>query len=228
MSLGLRAFHARSTVAACLVATVAIAPYSGLHTGVRAASGPPGPWSPSPDLVVSEVVTGGSSASDEWVEVHDHSSLPVDLGGLELVYVTATGGTVTRKASWDQKVLKPGASLLLANEAGAFAGLADGTWSGGLAAAGGTIVLRVIGGDVVDSLSWGTAASAWVEGRPGLAPPAGSSLERLPDHGDRNGRDTNDNRDDTWVQPQPIPDARSVDPTPEPTRAPTPDPTAEP
>jgi len=215
-------------VAACLVATVAIAPYSGLHTGVRAASGPPGPWSPSPDLVVSEVVTGGSSASDEWVEVHDHGSLAVDLGGLELVYVTAAGGTVTRKANWEQKILKPGASLLLANEAGAFAGLADGTWSGGLAAAGGTIVLRVIGGEVVDSLSWGTAASAWVEGRPGLAPPAGSSLERLPDHGDRNGRDTNDNRDDTWVQPQPIPDARSVDPTPGPTPRPTAEPTPEP
>ena len=158
--------------------------------------------------------------------------LAADLGGLELVYVTASGGTVTRKASWQQRVLKPGASLLLANASGAFASLADDTWSGGLASAGGTLVLRVTGGEVVDSMSWGSASSPWVEGSPGLAPPAGSSLERLPDGDDRNGRDTNDNRDDTWIQAQPVPDARHVDPaptpTPEPTERPTPEPTRRP
>jgi hypothetical protein len=208
----------------CLVAAVAAVP-SALSGGAtaRAADVPPGPWGPSPDLVVGEVVTGGSSASDEWIEIHDRGALAADLGGLELVYVTASGGTVTRKANWQQLVLRPGASLLLANASGAFASFADDTWSGGLASAGGTVVLRVADGEVVDSLSWGTASSAWVEGRPGLAPPAGSSLERLPDDGDRNGRDTNDNRDDTWLQAQPVPDARHVDPTPPP--APTPEPT---
>ena len=197
---------------------------------VDAADGPPGPWPPSPDLVVSEVVTGGACGSDEWIEVHDRGELAADLGGLELMYVTATGGTITRKASWQNKVVKPGASLLLANESGAYASLAEGTWSGGLSASGGTLVLRVTGGDVIDSLSWGTAANAWLEGRPGPAPAAGSSLERLPHGGDLNGRDTNDNRDDTWIQSQPIPDARRADPTPEPTPEPTPrpEPTPEP
>ena len=100
---------------------------------LSAADVPPGPWGPSPDLVVGEVVTGGASASDEWIEIHDRGALAADLGGLELVYVTASGGTVTRKASWQQLVLKPGASLLLANASGTFASLADDTWSGGLA-----------------------------------------------------------------------------------------------
>ncbi len=218
-------------VARCLALALATwIPALAGTTATRAAEGPPGPWSPSPDLVVSEVVTGGAGASDEWVEIHDRGRLAADLGGLELVYASASGGTVTRKASWQQLVLKPGASLLLANEAGVFAGLADVTWSGGLAAAGGTLVLRVTGGEVIDSLSWGTAASAWVEGRPGSAPPAGASLERLPDGDDRNGLDTNDNRADTWVQSQPVPDARHVDqpPAPEPTERPTPAPTERP
>ena len=48
-------------------------------------------WPPS-TLVVSDVQTGGTSASDEFVEVANQGVAPVDLGGLELVYVTASGG----------------------------------------------------------------------------------------------------------------------------------------
>ena len=55
-------------------------------------------WPPS-TLVVSEIQTGGASASDEFVEVANQGSTAVDLVGLELVYVTASGTTVTRKAS---------------------------------------------------------------------------------------------------------------------------------
>ena len=52
---------------------------------------------PTSTLVVSEVQTGGTSASDEFVEVANQGSTAVDLGGLELVYVTASGTTVTRR-----------------------------------------------------------------------------------------------------------------------------------
>ncbi len=55
-------------------------------------------WPPS-TLVVSEVQTGGASASDEFVEVANQGGGPVDLAGLEVVYATATGSTVTRKAT---------------------------------------------------------------------------------------------------------------------------------
>ena len=51
-------------------------------------------------LVVSEVVTGGASASDELIELYNPSSAPLPLEGLELVYVTASGATVSRRASW--------------------------------------------------------------------------------------------------------------------------------
>src|SRR5688500_13714116 len=53
-------------------------------------------WPVSAGLLVSEVVTGGASASDEFVEIYNASLDSLDLGGLELVYVTSSGSTVTR------------------------------------------------------------------------------------------------------------------------------------
>ena len=56
-------------------------------------------WPPS-TLVVSELQTGGTSASDEFVEIANQGTGPVDLIGLEVVYATSSGSTVTRKATW--------------------------------------------------------------------------------------------------------------------------------
>ena len=64
-------------------------------------------WPPS-TLVVSEVQTGGTSASDEFVEVANQGAAAVDLGGLELVYVTASGTTITRKATWASPAIRAG------------------------------------------------------------------------------------------------------------------------
>ena len=55
---------------------------------------------PVSSLVVSELQTGGACASDEFVEIANQGAGPVDLVGLELVYATSSGSTVTRKASW--------------------------------------------------------------------------------------------------------------------------------
>ena len=76
-------------------------------------------WSVSTGLLVAEVVTGGSSASDEYVELTNAGSVPADLAGLELVYVTSSGGTVTRKVSWTTSTrIDPGRHLLIANASG--------------------------------------------------------------------------------------------------------------
>src|SRR6478736_2632574 len=96
-------------------------------------------WPPS-TIVVSEVQTGGGSASDEFVELANQGATPVDLQGLEIVYATSTGSTVTRKATWTgPAILDPGRRILIANAAGAFATLADATYSGGFAATGGAV-----------------------------------------------------------------------------------------
>src|SRR6476660_6765197 len=149
-------------------------------------------WPPS-TLVVSEVQTGGASASDEFVEIANQGLAPVDLAGLELVYATSSGSTVTRKATWaTSTVVDPGHRVLIANAAGIHAALADLMYSSGFAATGGAVALRVVGGSVVDSVGWGDAANGFVEGTAAPAPPAGSSLERAPGGTAGNGRDTND------------------------------------
>ena len=51
-------------------------------------------------LVVSELVTGATSASDEFIEIYNPATDALPLEGLELAYVTASGATVTRKAAW--------------------------------------------------------------------------------------------------------------------------------
>ncbi len=194
----------RSSLAVTLAAALALAALPGFASAVE--------WPPSTDIVVGEVVTGGTSGSDEYVELYNAGELSAQLDGLELVYVTATGTTVTSKHRWTDRQLGAGRHLLLANADGLFAGIADHTYSGGLSATGGSIVLRVTGGAVIDSLSWGTAASSFVEGSAGAAPPPGASLERLPGGSGGNARDTNDNAADTVVNQAPIPEGSRHEP----------------
>ncbi|HEY8921169.1 MAG TPA: lamin tail domain-containing protein [Candidatus Limnocylindria bacterium] len=174
-------------------------------------------------LVVSEVMTGGASASDEFVELYNPSSTMLPLEGLELVYVTASGATVTRKASWAAGApgIPRGAHLLLANSAGIFAGLADVAYANGLAATGGSVALRVIGAaTAIDAVGWGSATSTWLETRPAPAPAAGSSLERLPGASLGSGQDTNDNLIDFVIQSAPDPQNSGSPPIPVPSDSP--------
>ncbi len=204
-----------------------------LSSASFAAALPPGlvsaavSWPPSAGFVVAEVVTGGASASDEYVEISNVGSNKADLGGLELVYVSASGATITRKAVFASPLpVVPGGHLLVANSAGIYAPLADATYSGGLAADGGAVALRRADGTVVDTVGWGTAANSYVEGSAALAPPAKSSIERLPGGSAGNTQDTNDNKSDWFVQSSPVPQSLASTPAPMPT--PTPTPTAAP
>lgn len=205
--------------------------------------------SPPGHVVVSEVMTGGASASDEFIELYNPTSATLPLEGLEVVYVTSTGATVTRKAAWAAGAggVPAGAHLLIANSAGIFAGIADVVFANGIAAGGGSVALRTQGaGAAIDSVGWGTAASTWLEARPAPAPAAGSSLERLPGGSSGSSQDSDDNLVDFVMQaipdpqnsasppivlasPAPLP-SESASPTPRPdaSPAPTPEPTIEP
>ncbi len=165
-------------------------------------------------LVISEVLTGAASASDEFVELYNPTPGELALDGTELIYASASGVTVTRKVVWDtgSATIPSGAHLLLANEAGAYAALADATYSGGLAAAGGGVALRTTSdGASVDAVGWGTA-TAWLEGAPAAAAPAGSSIERLPGGAAGSGQDTNDNAADFVVNAAPDPQGSTSTP----------------
>lgn len=184
-------------------------------------------------LVVSEVVTGGASASDELIEIYNPTAASLPLEGLELVYVTASGTTVTRRAAWDVGAppLDPGQHLLVANELGIYATIADATYASGLAASGGSVALRIQGASTaVDAVGWGTATSTWLEGRATPAPSSGSSIERLPGGALGSTTDTEDNAADFAIRPVPDPQNRGSAPVPDPgaTTAPTPVPTTAP
>ena len=203
-----------SLLAACLTLTLASGLVRAAPTGPDAATAAVA-WPPATGVLLSEVMTGGASASDEFIELYDAATSPVDLVGDEVVYVTATGGTVTRKATWTAStLLAPGQHLLLANSAGVYEALADATYSGGLAATGGAVALRAADGSVIDALAWGNATSGFVEGTAAVAPPTGSSLERLPGGDAGNGVDTNDDSLDWFPQPDPDPQALADPPVP--------------
>ena len=208
-------------------ARVAAIPWEPSNTGVAIASAVT--WPPSTGLLLAEVVTGGTSASDEYVEITNGGSSPADLAGFELVYVTSTGATITRKAAWTSSVLlEPGRHLLVANAAGTYAAIADVTYTGGLAATGGALVLRPIGGAPIDAVGWGDATNEYVEGTPLPAPPARASIERNPGGLGGNTHDTNDNAADWLVQGFPAAQNLAAPPAPAPTITPTPGPTSSP
>jgi outer membrane biosynthesis protein TonB len=186
-------------------------------------------WPPSSGLLVAEVVTGGASASDEYVELTNAGPSAVDLVGLEVAYVTSTGSTVTRKATWSATLLlEPGRHVLIANALGAYAGIADATYSGGFAATGGALVVRPVGGAPIDAVGWGDATNAFVEGTAAPASPAGSSVERRPGGTAGNTTDTNINANDLVVQATPVPQNLAAPPVPEPSASPPPTPSSAP
>ena len=203
---------------AVLAAVVPSSGSSGLAASVA--------W-PTSLLVVSEVQTGGASASDEFAELANVGSAEIDLAGLELVYVTSTGGTVTRKATWaSTTILAPSRHLLVADAAGVYASIADATYTGGFAATGGSIVLRAVGGAPVDSVGWGDATNAFIEGIGAPAPAAGTSIERRPGGPQGNTIDTNNNADDWFAQA--VPNPQNVAAPPVPSSLPSPSPTSPP
>ena len=100
-------------------------------------------------------------------------------------------GQAERGRDWHARPVR---HLLLANAAGDLRRRGRRTFSGGFSTAGGTLVLRNSrAASVVDALSWGSAASAFVEGDPAASrrrPAAASSGCPAPGS---NWLDTNDN-----------------------------------
>jgi lamin tail-like protein/collagen triple helix repeat protein len=138
----------------------------------------------------------GRSLGDEFVEVVNAGATNADVGGYRLVYRSATGSTdVTLVTIPAGTTLAPGAFYLFGGASYAGAVGADLSFTAGLASAGGGIALRDTDGRLVDSVGYGTATNAFVEGAAAPAPPIvappGSSVGRSPD-----GHDTGDNATD--------------------------------
>jgi hypothetical protein len=150
-------------------------------------------------------VTG--AASNEFIEIVNTGGGGTDLSGWKLVYRSAAGTSdIVLATVPDGTSLAAGAFYLFGGSAYAGGPAADQSFSTGLASTGGGVGIRDAGGALVDSVGWGTATNALVEGTAATAPPTtaapGTSAGRTPD-----GDDTNNNVADFSLDDSPTPRA---------------------
>lgn len=163
----------------------------------------PGP--PTAPIRVNEFSTGVEGAlTDEFVELFNPGAQPADLSGYKLVYRSAAGTSdVTLVTIAEGATLAPGAFMVFGGSG--YSGTAAQSFSVSLASTGGGVGVRNAMGLLLDSVGWGTATNAFVEGTaaaaPTIAPAPGTSDARHPD-----GHDTDDNSAD-FAEGDPTPGA---------------------
>jgi hypothetical protein len=160
----------------------------------------------SSTLRVNELMTGATgAAANEFVEIVNTGTAAADISGFRLAYRSSAGTSdVTLATVPAGTTLAAGGFYLFGGSAYAGTRAPDQSFSAAIAATGGGVALRDSTGAIVDSLGYGDAVNAFVEGHAASAPPAtaapGSSAVRLPD-----GHDTNDNAADFSVSASPTP-----------------------
>lgn len=169
---------------------------AGAAAGSGGAGGAGGTGGEEPcGIKLNEVqVQSTGDPADEFIELYNSCALPVELVGYRLVYRSAAGVADVSLITFTTGTIGPSGFFLLGG-AGYLGGTPDAVLAGGgtgqLAAAGGGLQLRTPSTAVVDSLGYGTATNAFIEGTVADVPTAGVSIGRVPD-----GHDTNDNHPD--------------------------------
>ena len=144
----------------------------------------------SPNLVISQFQVAGASANDEFIELHNISSAPVDLNGFRVVYRSAGGTNDVLFAEWTTSTIVPAGGYYLIGST-----FYDGTvtpnftynpttCSCSMSATGGGIAIRsgaVNTGVIVDSVGYGTATNSFTEGTVTAAPAVNAGQFRLND-----------------------------------------------
>jgi DNA/RNA endonuclease G (NUC1) len=165
-------------------------------------------FAPSPNLMISQFQPGTSNANDEWVEIHNSGSAPVDLNGYRVVYRSANGSAdVGPFAAWTTStILQPGQYYLIASTSYAGSVTPNITYNPSvcacsMSATSGGVAIRqgaMDTGAVIDSVGWGSATNIFVETTPTTAPgnTSGNSKARK-----QNGcQDTDNNANDFELQ----------------------------
>ena len=178
-------------------------------------------YSATTHLVISEVqIAGVGGANEDFIEIHNPTSSNIDLNGYRLVKRTASGITDSSIKAWSSEtIIPPGGYYLWANSSWTPSVTPDTTTASTLAADNGIAIRQgpIDTGTIIDSVAWGGATNAFVEGSPfPTNPGAGESLERV-------GDDTNNNSVDFILQTNPNPQNSGI--TPAPTSVPTASPT---
>lgn len=162
-------------------------------------------------LVINEIQTTGGPGhtTEDFIELFNPTNNPVNLKGLRLVKRTATGASDTTIKSWTTDSFVPAYGFYLwANADFTALGVTPDVTTSETIADNNGIGLRqgpADTGTLIDSLGWGSATNALVEGSAFPDnPQAAQSLERKkPATGTR--QDTNDNAQDFALQTTPTP-----------------------
>lgn len=138
----------------------------------------------SATIQISQFQVAGSTAADEFIELHNVGLSSIDLNGYKLVYRSAAGTSDVSLWQWvTTEIIPAGGYYLVAAESGYDGTIsADATFANGgtgrLSASGGGLAIRGPGGSVIDSVGYGSASNAFVEGSPAPAPSADNGLAR--------------------------------------------------
>lgn len=145
----------------------------------------------SPNLVISQFQPGTSTnANDEFVEIHNNGSSPVDLNGYRVVYRSQNGSADVPVpfAVWTtQTLLQPGQYYLIASTSYTGSASPNITYNPtacacSMSANQGGLGIRQGANDtgtLIDAVGWGTTTNILFEGTRTTAPPSGSSKARL-------------------------------------------------
>jgi hypothetical protein len=155
-------------------------------------------------IVINEFRTGtAATGNDEFIELASTCTNDFDLTGWNLVYRSAAGTANVAVVTFAKPITANGFFLV---GGPAYTGTAtpDQTYtgSGRMASAGGGLALLDSNSAIVDSVGYGSATNAFIEGAVATKPPDDQSLARIP-----SGVDTNHNNLDFAVATTPTPRA---------------------
>ncbi len=173
---------------------------------------------PITPLVISEVQAGATGNNNlEFIELYNATAAPLDLEGYALAYRLATSQEDTLIYAWAENTPVPAHGhylLVRVGQEDAIGVVADAEFDQSLNTKGGGLALLNPQGQIVDSVGWGNAPEAFVEGSPAPVPENDTSIERLPGGEEGNFGDTGDNSADFVVNPAPDPQNVGSLPTP--------------
>lgn len=172
----------------------------------------------SPNIVISQFQVGGGTANDEFVELKNIGSSPVDLNGYRLVYRSANGtNDVGPFAVWTTTtVIQPGQYYLVASSSFDGGVTPDTTYSPSMCMCSMSATLGGLAirqgdqntGTIIDAVGWGAATNIFFEGTRTTAPPLNTSNGR----GLGGCQDTDNNANDFSNFNPPTPRNTSVTP----------------
>jgi hypothetical protein len=135
----------------------------------------------SPHLVISQFQVAGSTANDEFIELHNTSSSAVDLSGFRVVYRSTAGTNDVNFAEWTTSTIVPAGGYYLIASTGYDGGVTPNfvynptVCQCSMSATGGGIAIRngaPNSGVIFDSVGYGSASNAFIETAATAAPPA--------------------------------------------------------